>query len=55
MPKKQIDRLALDASAAKAAGLSYGKWRMKQDRIKREKRAARRAVKKAGDGNNENS
>ena len=45
MPKKPIDRLALDAAAAKAAGLSYGKWRMKQDRIKREKRAARMAAK----------
>lgn len=30
MPKKPIDRLAVDAAAAKAAGLSYGKWRLQR-------------------------
>lgn len=41
--KKSIDRLALDAAAAKAAGLSYGKWRRKQDAIKQRRKAERAA------------
>lgn len=43
--KNAIDRLALDAAAAHAAGLSYGKWRMLQDKIKQQKKAKRAAQK----------
>lgn len=50
MAKKQkIDRLAIDAAAAHAAGLSYGKWRMQQDKIKQQKKAKRAAQKKSED------
>ena len=50
MAKKQkIDRLAVDAAAAHAAGLSYGKWHMQQDKIKQQKKAKRAAQKKSED------
>ena len=34
--EKKPDQLALDAAAAKAAGLSYGKWRAMQEQAKNE-------------------
>lgn len=43
--KKSIDRLAIDAAAAHAAGMSYGKWRLQQDRIKQRRKAEKAAQK----------
>lgn len=35
--KKEMDKLAQDAAAALAAGMSYGKWKAMQDPVKIEK------------------
>lgn len=36
--KKAMDKLAQDAAAALAAGMSYGKWKAMQDPVKIEKK-----------------